>query len=228
MRRLQSTLAAALVALAAGSAQALTVPFTEDFTSTSAGWVNNGFAPLTFQASGGPDGGSHASTPFSYFGFVPPMPGQGPVIFRGHEAFDASGDAFVGDWLAGGVTQASAWVFQDTGVSLNYFLRIASPFNNNGAVFINTTPVQSGVWTQLTWTIDPNSMLCIGEQTTCAVSLANVGNLQIGTSAPSSLTSLNQSFTLAIDKVSIVPEPGTLLLAASGLVGLGVFRRRAA
>jgi hypothetical protein len=225
---LLGSLAAALVALAAGSAQALTVPFVEDFAANGSGWVNNGFVPLTFNASGGPDGGSYASTSFNYFGFVPPMPGQGPVVFRGHNAFGASGGAFVGDWGAGGVTSASAWVYQDTGVALSYFLRVASPFNNNGAVFINTTQVASGVWTKLTWLIDPDSPLCIGEQTTCAVSLSNVGNLQIGTSAPSELTGLNQAFTLAVDKVAIVPEPGTLLLLASGLFGLGALGRRRA
>ena len=63
---------------------------------------------------------------------------------------------------------------------------------------------------------------------TCAQALASVGNLQIGTNAPASLVATNQAFALAIDKVTIVPEPGTALLAAFGLLGLGAFSRRRA
>ena len=58
---------------------------------------------------------------------------------------------------------------------------------------------------------------------TCAEALAGVGNVQIGTSAPAALTTLDVPFALAIDKITIsnVPEPGTALLAAFGLLGIG-------
>ena len=227
-RMLSWALGAALVA-SASSASALTVPYTEDFASDVAGWINTANAPLTFNAAGGPDGGSHASTTLNYFGFSNPF-GGGPVAFRAHDNLNASGDAYVGDWVTGGVQLVTAWVKQDTGVDLTFFLRVAGSFNFPGAVVGNTGAVPSGVWTQVSWVIDPNDPACTGEGVSCAQALASVGNLQIGTNAPASLVALNQSFALAIDKVSIssVPEPGTALLAAFGLLGLGALSRRRA
>jgi hypothetical protein len=228
MKRLVSyALGAALVAAASSASALSTLPFTEDFTSNVSGWINTANSPLTFQASGGPDGGSYASTTLNYFGFTSPF-GGGPVVFRGHDQQNASGDAFVGDWLAGGVTVVTAWVKQDTGVDLTFFLRVAGSFNFPGAVVGNTGTVPSGVWTQVSWVIDPNDPACTGEGVTCAQALASVGNIQFGTSAPSALTSQNTAFTLSIDKISIVPEPGTALLAGFGLLGLGALGRRKA
>ena len=94
-KRLLGTLAAALVATAAGSAQALTVPFTEEFSSGTSGWLNNANTAVGFEASGGPDSGSYVSTSFDYFGFSNPF-GGGPVVFRGNDSANASGDAFYG------------------------------------------------------------------------------------------------------------------------------------
>jgi len=57
---------------------------------------------------------------------------------------DASGDAFAGDWLAAGVQQVSVSFFQDTGVDLTVFLRIATSFDFPGAAFDHPTIVPSG------------------------------------------------------------------------------------
>jgi hypothetical protein len=222
---LSSVFASALIF--GSSAQAVTLPFTEEFAIDVSGWENNANSPLSWVASGGPDGSSYAQASFNYFGFSNPF-GGGPVIFRASDADNASGDAFVGDWLAAGVASVSAWVYQDTGVDLTYFLRVATAFNFPGAVIANTQTVQSGEWTLLTWAIDPASSLCTGETVTCAQALASVGNFQIGTSAPSELTGLNQAFTFGVDRVSLsaVPEPTALALLAAGALGLGWLGRR--
>ena len=101
-----------------------------------AGWINTANARSRSRGGRRPDGGSHASTTLNYFGFSSPF-GGGPVVFRGHDN-NASGDAFVGNWVTGGVQLVTAWVKQDTGVDLTFFLRVASSFNFPGAVIGNT------------------------------------------------------------------------------------------
>lgn len=216
--------------MSTGTASALaTLPFTEHFDADVAGWEDGVGDPLTFQPSGGPDGSSFASTEFNYFGFSNAF-GGGPVTFRANDSDDASGDAFVGNWITEGVQQVSVFVLQETGVPLEFFLRVASSFNFPGAVFDNPTSVPSGVWTELIFDIDPNSPLCTGEGpgSSCADALANVGNFQFGTSAPLALTELDQAFLLGIDQVTItaVPEPGATLLLGTGLATLAALGRR--
>jgi hypothetical protein len=228
-RRLgRSAVVAAALVLSAGSATALTVPYTEDFTSGVSGWENAVNNALGAVASGGPDGGAYATGTITYFGFVPPAPGAGPVTFRGQDEDNASGLNFVGDWLTGGVDEVSIWVRQSTTESLTYFLRIATSANFPGAVINSTTVVAPNTWTQVAFDIDPANPLCFGEGVTCAAALANVAHVQFGTSAPASLIALNQAFTLDLDKVSIssVPEPGMALLLATGLAGLAWQSRR--
>lgn len=209
-----------------GSAQALTIGYTEEFPENVAGWENAASLPLTWEADGGPDNSSNASTTFNWFGFSNPF-GGGPVIFRAADADNASGDAFVGDWLTGGVHTISAWFYQETGETLTPFIRFASSFNFPGAVINDLTPIPSGVWTEVLFDIDPLNPLCFGEGVTCAVALANVGNVQFGTNAPAALVASDQAYYLAIDKVGIntVPEPTTGLMIAVALGGLGCYGR---
>ena len=91
-------LAPTLFALAATmtTSQALLVPFTENFASGASNWLNGSSAAPDWSATGGVDGGGYISAPgaISSGGF-------GTIVFRGNASADASGDAFVGDWLGG-------------------------------------------------------------------------------------------------------------------------------
>ena len=126
--------------------------------------------------TGGPLGSSFVSTEFSYFGFEGIM-GSGPVISRAHDNQNASGDAFVGDWISGGVGIVSAMVYHETPENLSFFLRVSTAFNFPGAVFQNTQTVEPLHVDLVFWILDPNSPNCIEETVTCAEALASVGNL---------------------------------------------------
>lgn len=213
--------------LGAGVAGATTVPFTEDFTSDVAGWEDPVNDPLTFVPSGGVGGGGHASTTFNFFGFSSPF-GGGPVLFRASASDNPSGGAFIGDWLADGVASVTAWFRHDAPEPITPFMRVATSFNFPGAVIAQTQSVAAGVWTQITFDVDPSSPFCIGESVTCTEAFQNVGNLQFGTDVPVALTEQDVAFTFDLDQVSLVPvpEPGTALLFGLGLAGLGWAGRR--
>jgi hypothetical protein len=219
--------------LAAAPAAAVEVPFLEDFSTSgdAASWRNATVQGVDWVASGGPDGGAHIATTLSYFGFENPF-GGGPVVFRAQDEFGASGGAFEGDWLAAGVGEVRAFVRHDTGFELNFFLRVATSFNIPGAVFEDDVTVPSGVWTQVTWTIDPASPLCSGEGVTCEEALADVGHFQVGTDAPPGLVAIDEELALQLDRVELAaPEPAGALLAATGALALALTaraRRRAA
>jgi len=231
MKRIVPALALAAAVVGPQPALAVIVPFNEDFTSNVSGWEDNVQSPLTFEPTGGPDGGSYASTEFSYLDFVNPF-GGGPVLFRANDSDNASGDAFVGNWITSttDVALVAAWVYQETPEDLTFFIRVATSFNFPGAVFDNATVVEPFTWTELVWEIDPHSLLCSEEVVTCAEALANVGNFQIGTSAPAALVDDEQAYYLAVDEVRMIPEPGELVSLASGLLGLAAlgWRRRVA
>ena len=220
------TLLAAL-ALHATAAGALTVPFVEDFESGSAGFEDAVGDPVSFVPTGGADGGGFVRTEFSYFGFSSPF-GGGPVIFRAHDSDDASGDAFVGDWLAAGVGAVRAFVRHDVPEGLTFFLRVATSFNFPGAVIQGSRATGPGGWQEIVFPIDPASPACIGESVSCADALRQVGNVQFGTDAPAPLVQLDQSFTFDLDRVALlpIPEPAAAASLVGGMLGLALLARR--
>jgi hypothetical protein len=184
---------------ALAEARAVTVPFTEEFQNDSANWRNNNsITPLTWNAGGGPDGSTYASATFNFAGSGA---GGTPAIIRGHDEFNSSGGAFVGNWITSSVAGFGVYVRHNTGVPLTFFVRFADPVNFPGAVKVVSTPVASGQWTSIQFPIpDPDFVY---EGPPFPDVFDNIGHVQIGVIVPSSLAGVNQDFAFDIDKVSL-------------------------
>lgn len=222
--------AAVLGAFAAGGAQAATVPFTETFDSGVSGWEDSLNLPLAFTASGGADGGGYATGTYKFNGFVPGFGGSGPIVLRASAADDASGGAFLGNWLTDGVGSVSFMIRHNAPEALQFYLRIATVANSPAGAFSSTQLVEANVWTEVTFPIVPLASNCTdaGPPGACATALGAVGNLQIGTSAPVGLRDDDVAYAFDVDRVSLnpIPEPGTALLFGLGLAGLAAAGRQ--
>ena len=193
------------------------VPFTEDFDFDAANWFDtSGANPVEWVPAGGPDGGAYVRTIFS---FVNSLPDDPAVLFRGHDEFDSSGDAFVGDWITEGVSDFSFFIRHHAPLPLTAFTRFASPVNFPGAVAIGFVPVVPDVWTQIPIAIDPkNPQFITFEGTDFETVFSNIGNLQIGVIVPKELAGLDADFIFDLDKVSIIPSPAAVPLVVMGLL----------
>lgn len=206
-------------------ARATIVPFTEDFSSGTANWRDSGgVTGLAWSATGGPDGGSYAS---GRFNFISSSPSSTPAIFRAHDAYDSSGDAFVGNWIADDVDLFSVSVRHDAPTALTFFTRFAPSANFPGAAAFNLTSVPPNTWTTLAFPINAGNPLFQyeGPGVTFNSVFSNIGNVQIGV-ATGSLSGVDQAYTFDVDKASITPEPATACLLLAGAFELMRRRRK--
>ena len=90
---MKTTIALGVAGLISASAGAGVVSYTEDFEGGSNGWLSGAFSGLTEVGSGALDGSAYVSTQVDLNTAGP----FGITLFRGHDDFDASGDAFVGE-----------------------------------------------------------------------------------------------------------------------------------
>jgi hypothetical protein len=192
--------------------RALVVPFTEDFTSGASNWLNGSSAAPTWSATGGVSDGGYISAPGAISGT-----GFGTIVFRGNAAADASGDAFVGNWLTGGVTTFSAYVKHDALVPLNFYARLDAGSGRAGSSVDFSVPV--GSWFQLNVPIvdAPTSFQSYGAGTFSTV-FSSILNVQIALSTIQDPSTAGQTYNVSLDQVATVPEP-----ASGALLGLGMF-----
>jgi hypothetical protein len=210
----------------ANLAAALTYPFTEDFTSNTANWKNSASLDLAYAPEGGPGDSAHVTTDFSFVAAGPQV-----AIFRAHNAFDSSGDAFVGNWLAENVGRLTGYVRHNAPMPLDFFVRLATSANSPAVSFTLPQPIPAGSWEPVDFWIDFANPLHTNEGSPSITFynnvLSNVGNVQIGVLTPAELAGNPASFQFDLDRVSIVPEPATWIAGSlAAIFGLGWRRTR--
>jgi hypothetical protein len=221
----------ALVALLTSSAGAVTVPFTEDFATNNSNWGKSpgAFTGADYVATGGPTGAGDGfiSTAFTFAGGD-----LGQLVFRGQDNFNSSNDAFVGNWN-GTVTALSFYIRQNSSIPLDVGVRLATSANFPAANWISQIDVQPNVWTKVTIPITdtpgPDVIYTPEGPITLASVINSLGNIQILSQRQT--LPVGTVVTFDVDKVSIVPEPSSMVLAGFGLAAVGgllVRRHRAA
>jgi len=214
-----------LIALIAAttSAKALIVPFTEDFSTGASNWLNGSSAAPTWSATGGVDGGGYVSASNTVV-----TTGFGAIVFRGNALADASSDAFVGNWITGGVSTFSAYVYHEAPVALNFYARLDAGAGRAGSSVDFTVP--RATWFQLSLPItDGSSSFQSYGAGTFATVFNNIQNVQIAMSTNQAPAVVGQTYNIGLDKVSVVPEPRTwsLLGLTACILAFLRLRRRA-
>lgn len=215
----RAALAAGCMIAFSSGAFALTNPYTENFITDNASWTNNANGPADFIAAGGPDGSSYITGAFNFAGT---NGGSTPAILRCQSTTSASGGAFFGDWIAGGVTQLTYKFRHDSTALLSPFVRFAPTAGFPGLAAV-AAPIAGGQWQTVTFTIDAGATYFPEPGATFANVFSDVKRMQFGV-LPGQLAGVNTTVHFDIDIVSITPAPGAA--AAFAPLGLIALRRR--
>lgn len=227
LKRLALSILSVAFVSTAGSAFAVT-NFTETFNTNASGWLNGASGAPIYNATGGVgDSGyiSYAPADFNSGsgGFGDPL----ALMFRGNAAADASGDAFVGDWLGSGVITLSLTFQHNYTESLNFYARIGGT-GGAGASLTNTVvfTIAPNTWTTITIPItDSNPPFASYGSSTFNGVFANVQNLQFGLYLPAN-TDIS-GLVVGLDNVTIaVPEPTAAVMFGLGLGVIALRRQR--
>jgi hypothetical protein len=216
-----------VLAVLIADGRAVTVlPFTEGFDSGASNWLNGGFQTPNYASSGGLFNSGYISTSATI-----DTTGFGPIVFRGNNSTSASDKAFVGDWLLAGVSEFSAYVWHNAPVALNFYARFDK--GAGSAASSNNFLVAPSIWTQINILI-LDSLGTTGQifQSYGAAGaggfntiFSDIKNVQIALGAAQDASTHGQTYTVGLDSVSIVPEPGTGMLLMLGLGLVASFRR---
>ena len=180
--------------------------YTETFTADAANWrITDSVTPMTWIADDGPAGVGDAFIRNTNVTFIGLADGASRLAVRGHSSFNASGGAFIGNWLTSGVFAFSFDVRHHLGVPAKMGARIAAPANSPGASIEATALLPSGQWATLVVPIDPANpgFVSFGAGSFASV-FSSVGNLQINLYAPPGFGGAAGPFHLDIDNVTII------------------------
>ena len=220
-----------LIALfvATTKATALIVPYTEGFSTGASNWLNGVSAAADWSPSGGvsdsayisytaPTFTSGSSSPF------PPFPPPFQLMFRANT--NASGGAFVGDWLGGGVSSFSVTARHNYESTLHLYSRLASVGGAGASLaFNNAFAMAPNTWTTINIPIVESDPPFVGYGSgNFNTVFTNMRVLQLGLYLPTNTEFTNLRMDIAT--ASVVPEPGTVGLVSSALAVLALLRRR--
>ena len=226
MKTVSITGFALVAAWLAGAAPSLAVsPYSEDFTTSNANWVNyNSSGFLVHSSVGGPDGGAYVSGTMS---FLDRAIGATPVVLRGRDDFDASGDAFVGDWATDGIRRVSAQVRHNAPQPLDFFFRGSGLANFPGG-FYGYVTVQPNTWTPIEFDVSPSSPQLVSyEGSDWGTVFSGVHNVLFGVVVPDGLVTVDTAYAFDLDQVSIhAPEPASIVSAVLAVGAVAVWPRR--
>jgi hypothetical protein len=219
-----------------GTARAVSVGQIDDFEDgTLQGWMmgsNNITAThMTNITDGGPAGVGD--------NFLQVVSHETEVTGGGRLAFFNKAQ-WTGDYLGAGITAIAMDVNNfSSSEALNLRLAINggfldSSFNVIGGLFATSASVSLGSgrgWVHVVFSLVPGDLTAVSGRSgttgnNVLETLANVTELRLLNSANPDWTGPLVSATLGIDNVWAVPLPPAALLFGSGLVGLGMWRRR--
>lgn len=224
--------------LSVSSALAVSVPYSENFDSTNQNWKNsvgNLSQDATWVSGGGPGGAGDAYIESTITTPASGTPSSAQVVFRARDTVDSSNDLFFGDWITENVTRVDLWVRHDAATPLDLGLRIPTAMGFPAMLGRFPDPIQPNVWTLLSMDINDTNPELLDESGSTHTNFnpvfSNVTYLQLFANLSGQANSATIHFDL--DRVTIVPEPSTWLIASMGLPALGLAlrarrRRRAA
>lgn len=206
--------ASAACVLFCGGARAAIVPFTESFTSGAAGWTGPAGS-----ATHDPAGHIAVETNVNAASF-------GVVIGpRGQAANNASGGAFIGNWITEGVTALTFLVRHDAPVPMSFGARMVTPANFPAAIGLDFVPVVPNVWATVTIPISPGYAGFVSfEGSDFATIFSNIASVQLLYNVPGSLANTGTIVRFEADDVRLVPGAGTSALGAIAML-VGARRR---